>query len=153
MRNKYTLPLGNAAPAISCFCLPGSVWQARTHAAEQRAAAEAAANPNTVAAALGRSATDAAGQAMLWHPEFPTGFRLFVCDLPLYCLTAILSEQLRQMNGGRWLDMHDYGYLADVLRDAIRDTAHPAEVLHLRRALAWVKKQGDAVIETRPETV
>ncbi len=126
--------LANGQPAISCFTISQAELVRRQTAAHLRAEA------------IGQQEDTApyvVGRTQLWHEECPRGLKLAVCDEQLYRLTAFLPFVLLEMNGGQALDFYDYGYVADVLREALLALdLLPGDAQNLRRGLAWAEEQG-----------
>lgn len=132
--NSTSPLLDNGQPAISCFAISQAELVRRQTAAHLRAEAisqQEETEPYVV------------GRTQLWHEECPQGLVLAVCDEQLFRLTAFLPFVLLEMNGGQPLDFYDYGYVADVLRDALQSPAFGAgDAQLLRRGLAWAEEQG-----------
>jgi hypothetical protein len=146
MKTSKHPKLANGQPVISCFTISLTELVRRSMAAHERAQEVAAQQGATSAADFVEELT-AAGRNQLWHADFPTGLKLLVCDNELFRLTADLPSQLLEANGGQPLDFFDYGYVADVLREWVTDAALlPGEGQLMRRALAWVEKQGSGLL-------
>lgn len=119
---------------ISCFLLPAAEWQHRTDLAEDAADAlcEKHNRPE------GRY-----GREILWHGLFPAEFVASLGNMPLPEITVWLSCL---DNEGQPLDLLDYAYLADVLREGLADNPAPLAALRLRRALTWIKQAGSQLL-------
>lgn len=128
--------LDNGQPAISCFLLTQAEVVRRLNLAHERAEAQAKAENAHSDEALHIA------KFTLWHTDFPNGLLLLVCDSELFRLTADLPSELLRANGGQQLDLWDYSYVADLLRDWLTSRTLPGDLQNLRRALAWAEQQG-----------
>ena len=130
---------------ISCQSLSREELTQREAAAHARAEAEATLEqPDSPGER--HAAARAIGAQYLWHVDFPDHFPQQLTCLDLFRLTAELPDLLRELNGGKELDAHDFGYVADVLRGAL--AKQPTADLRLlqERALAWVEHAGAALL-------
>lgn len=144
--STYSPLLDNGQPAISCFGLSIDEIVERQNFAYERAKAKAQAE--------GADEEDAHAIASmtLWHADFPDGLFLYISDNDLFRVTADLPGELYVANGCRELDLYDYGYVADILRERLTSCVlTPGDAQNLRRALAWVEQAGAALLPpTRP---
>ncbi|WP_229725043.1 hypothetical protein [Hymenobacter baengnokdamensis] len=129
---------------ISCFLLPAAELQRRTELAEERAEALCVAHDRPE----GRY-----GREILWHSLFGAEFVALLSDMPLPESRAWLAADLAgYAHEGQPLDLLDYAYLADILREGLADHPAPLVTLRLRRALAWVKQAGGQLLTASAPT-
>jgi hypothetical protein len=140
MKTKSILGKGRGNPTISCFSASREELARREAAAHARA--KALARQQEPDPERQEAAASEIGQYLLWHVDFPATFRLLVCDAFLFRLTADLAHELPEANDGQPLDYWDYGYVADILREALVDSPSLQGTLNLTRALRWVEAQG-----------
>lgn len=83
------------------------------------------------------------GCEILWHPRFGAYFLGMVRDTPLHETVSILNSDCPWSNWGDTppqLDLIDYGYLADLLREELAEATTVGKArLRLERALWWVE--------------
>jgi hypothetical protein len=121
-----------AALTVSCFGLPLAEFLRRTDAAEALEAAKRA--------EFGKPEANY-GREIMWHPAFAAECVALLSNMPLPEITTWLREGLAEtMHKGGSLDLTDYGYLADVLREGLASEPTPLAALRLARALAWVEQ-------------
>lgn len=90
------------------------------------------------------------GREIMWHPLFAAEFTAAVSGMQLPLIAAYLGHGLaRDMNQGRALNLADYAYLADCLREGQADNPAPLPALRLARALAWVEQAGTTLLATQ----
>jgi hypothetical protein len=125
-------------PAISCFALPVAELHRRTDVAEQQEEDKRTQynKPD------GRY-----GLEIMWHPSFPAECVTMLSNMPLYEVGPwLLDCHADSHNEGKPLDLTDYCYLADVLREGLASNPTPLAALRLNRALAWVEQAGTALL-------
>jgi hypothetical protein len=112
-----TLPLlhllPDSQPAISCFGLHIDELVQRQNFAYERAKAKAQAE------GVDEEDAHAIASMTLWHADFADGIFLYISDNDLFRVTADLPGELYVANGCRELDLYDYGYVADILRERL----------------------------------
>lgn len=88
------------------------------------------------------------GQEILWHLSFPKAFVEMMVMTPLHEVVSVLDGDCPWSNWGDCpeLELIDYCYLADILRDALADRITAQAHLRLSRALAWVEQEGTVLL-------
>lgn len=125
-------------PTISCFALPVAEYHRRTDAAEQSEENKRIQNEKP---------DGNYGREIMWHPCFAAECVAIFSNMPLHEIGAwLLDCQATGLNEGRPLDLTDYCYLADVLREGLADNPTPLAALRLNRALVWVEQAGRALL-------
>jgi hypothetical protein len=118
--------------AISCLTLPMAELHRRIDAAEEQEEAKRAQHGQL---------TTAYGREIMWHPAFATECVALLSNMPLWEIGPwLLDCHADLVNEGRTLDLTDYGYLADVLREGLASNPTPLAALRLERALTWVER-------------
>lgn len=129
-----------AAPLISCTALATAELHRRADLAESQQEAMQA-TYNRPSAVYGRE--------IMWHPAYAAECVAQFSGMPLYEVGPwLLDCQADACNAGQALDLTDYGYLADVLREGLASNPTPLAALRLGRALAWVEQAGAALLPT-----
>lgn len=127
-----------AAPALSCLRLPTAEYHRRVSQAEAQEAQQQQKYGHPDAQY---------GREIMWHPSFAAEFVTAMGHLPLQEVCMWLDGYLAAAyNGGAALDLIDYGYLADVLRDSLASNPAPLAALRLSRTLAWVNMEGERLL-------
>jgi len=132
--------LHTAVPAISCFLLPKAQYFSRLDAAEER--------EENLQVRYNRG-TGRYGLEIMWHPSFSAEYVAVMSKMPLHEISTWQDELASWANGGQELDLIDYCYLADVLREGLADNPTPLAALRLARALAWVEQAGTKLLATQ----
>jgi hypothetical protein len=129
------------APAISCFALPVAEYHRRLDEAEQKED-EKRIQHNQPDGGYGRE--------IMWHHAFPAECVAMLSNMPLYEVGPwLLDCHADSHNDGKPLDLIDYCYLADVLREGLASNPTPLAALRLNRALAWVEQAGTKILVTQ----
>jgi hypothetical protein len=130
------LSAGHYALAISCYGLTTSEYHRRLDLAEdlEEQLRERHNHPD------GRY-----GREIMWHPAFADDYVTLISETALTKVTIICQGLAGYYNQGRPLDLIDYGYLRDLLIEALADNPTPLAALRLARALAWVEQAGAAL--------
>jgi hypothetical protein len=128
-----------AAPVISCVALPIAEFHRRSDAAEDL--------EEQMQLQCGRP-DGRYGREIMWHPLFIDEYVSVVKETALVETTLMHQDLAQYFNQGRPLDSTDYGYLADILRDALAAGPSAQAALRLARALAWVEQAGAALLAT-----
>lgn len=123
-------------PVVSCFALPLSEYHHRTDTAEDLEEQMQAHYNNK----------SAYGREILWHPAFPAEYVAIVCNLPLTEVSCWHHGLDTWCHNKKPLDLLDYCFLADVLREGLANNPTPVAALRLVRALAWVEQAGTALL-------
>jgi len=123
--------------AISCYGLPYDEYHRRIDAAEDLQE-QMQAQYNRPDGTYGRE--------IMWHPAFPDEYVASVGGSSLVEVTVIHQKLASYYNQGRPLDLTDYGYLRDLLAEALADNPTPLAALRLARALSWVEQAGAALL-------
>ncbi|MGI4862613.1 MAG: hypothetical protein ACRYFZ_01730 [Janthinobacterium lividum] len=127
---------------VSCFALAATEIDRRKEAALAR---------EIELCATHRSQNGRYGREILWHPDFAADCVAIVGDLPLSEVTAWLASELPgYANEGAPLDLTDYCYLADVLREGLASPITSLARVRLERALLWVEQTGADILKPRP---
>ena len=126
---------------VSCLHLPAEEYLRRVDLAEE-AEERMQAHYDRPTAAYGRE--------IMWHPVFATELIGSVSRMPLPEVAINLGNLADDMNQGNDLDLADYCYLADCLREGLADNPTPLAALRLTRALTWVEQAGAALLTTEP---
>lgn len=123
-----------AVPALSCLHLPATEYHRRV--------AQAEAMEEQQQQEYGQLDSQY-GREIMWHPAFAAEFVTSMGNIPLREVGVWLDGYLaKDYNNGTALDLIDYSYLADVLRDSLAESSVPRAALRLSRALAWVEMEG-----------
>ena len=130
-------PQTSVAPAISCFALPDAEYNRRTDIAEER---------EEMLQVRYNRATGRYGLEIMWRPAFSAEYVAVVSKLPLHEISAWQHGLASWANGEEPLDLIDYCYLADVLREGLADNPTQLAALRLERALAWVEQAGTTLL-------
>lgn len=127
---------------VSCFALAAAEIDRRKEVAQSR---------EIELCATHRSQSGRYGREILWHPDFAADCVAIVSDLPLPEVTAWLASELPgYANEGTPLDLTDYCYLADVLREGLANSPTPLARVRLERALMWVEQTGADILKPKP---
>jgi len=129
-----------AVPAISCFLLPKAQFFSRLDAAEER--------EENVQLRYNRTA-GRYGLEIMWHPAFSAEYVAVMSKMPLHEISTWQEGLAKWANGEQELDLIDYCYLADVLREGLADNPTPLAALRLGRALAWIEQAGTKLLATQ----
>jgi hypothetical protein len=126
------------APTISCFALPVLELHRRYDVAE----AEEEGKRTQYERPDGQY-----GREIMWHPSFPAECVAMLSNMPLHEIGPwLLDCHADSHNEGKPLDLTDYCYLADVLREGLASDPTPLAALRLNRALAWVEQAGTVLL-------
>ncbi|MDO7886007.1 hypothetical protein [Hymenobacter cheonanensis] len=140
----YTPPvatlLHTVVPAVSCYGLPHDEYHRRIDAAEDLQE-QMQAQYNRPDGRYGRE--------IMWHPAFADEYVASIGGTSLVEVAVIHQKLASYYNQGRPLDLIDYGYLRDLLAEALADNPTPLAALRLARALAWVEQAGAALLATQ----
>jgi hypothetical protein len=146
MKTSKHPKLANGQPAISCFGLSSSLLDQRSTRAQGRLDKQIKEIPKGLPENEFIMECAAVMRSILWHDDFVHGLKFLVCDKLLYRVTADLPSQLEEANDNEPLDFWDYGYVADMLRELLRQLDTPkGDRQNLRRALAWVEERGSGL--------
>ncbi|MGI4738488.1 MAG: hypothetical protein ACRYG7_25245 [Janthinobacterium lividum] len=134
--------LQTSAPAISCFALAEDDYNSRIDAAEEYVE-QMCLHYNVP---VEKAATISYGRERLWYPSFPSEYVAAVSKLPLYEVAVWHNCLSTWANDKKTLDLADYCFLADVLREGLASNPTPLATLRLNRALAWVEQAGTVLL-------
>lgn len=123
-------------PAISCFALPLAEYERRTDAAETREEQLQTQYNNK----------GAYGREILWHPAFSAEYVAIVSGMPLTEVACWHYHLDTWCLDKQPLDLLDYCFLADSLREGLANNPTPLAALRLGRALAWVEQAGTVLL-------
>lgn len=134
-----------AAPAISCFALPQKQADSRVDAAEDYVEQMCLHYGRPVE----KASTSNFARETMWCPAFPAEYVALISKMPLHEIALWGQSLAGWANHNKPLDLVDYCYLADVLREGLADTPAPLAALRLARALAWVEQAGTNLLATQ----
>jgi hypothetical protein len=123
-------------PALSCFALTLAEYCDRVDAAKELEEQMQAHYNNK----------HAYGREILWHPAFAAEYVAMIGKMPLTEVACWHSGLDTWCHDSKPLDLLDYCFLADVLREGLADNPTPVAALRLNRALAWVEQAGTALL-------
>jgi hypothetical protein len=129
-----------AVPAISCLLLPKAQYFSRLDAAEER--------EENLQVRYNRE-TGRYGLEIMWHPTFSAEYVAVMSKMPLHEISTWQEGLAGWANGEQELDLIDYCYLADVLREGLADNPTPLAALRLERALTWIEQAGTKLLATQ----
>jgi len=130
--------LASAPPVVSCFALPLAEYHRRTDAAEDLEEQMQAHYNNK----------GAYGREILWHPVFSAEYVAVVSNLPLTEVSCWHHGLDTWCHDKKPLDLLDYCYLADCLREGLANNPTPLAALRLARALAWIEQAAEELLPT-----
>jgi hypothetical protein len=123
-------------PALSCFALTLNQYCDRIDAAEELEDQMQAHYNNK----------HAYGREILWHPAFAAEYIAMIGRMPLTEVACWHGGLDTWCHDGKPLDLYDYAYIADLLREGLADNPTPLAALRLNRALAWVEQAGTVLL-------
>jgi hypothetical protein len=123
-------------PALSCFALTLTEYCDRLDAAAEL--------EEQLQARYNNQHTY--GREILWHPAFAAEYVHIIGRMPLTEVACWHGGLDTWCHDRKPLDLYDYAYLADVLREGLADNPTPVAALRLNRALAWVEQAGTALL-------
>jgi hypothetical protein len=137
--------LHTVAPAISCFALTQEQADRRVDAAKDYVEQLCLRNDKPVE----KASTSGYARETMWHPAFAAEYVALISKMSLYEVALWGNGLAGWANNNKPLDLLDYCYLADVLREGLADNPTPLAALRLGRALAWVEQAGTKLLPTQ----